>query len=157
MSSKSPTNRVHCDAEELKISINQIGITAIRGISSVMAEEGEIMLRLAKSFAPVDKYNLEDAIEMEIDKSGINRRLSVKIFVDMRKSAGTNKEVGDYANLINYGLAPYGSGIYNLGPKSLAKRQNGNDVGGMFMDRAAAARIKILYEKVMSITKRALR
>lgn len=136
--------------------ILQIGDRAMRGVSTVMIDEGEKIKELAKSNAPVDEGNLEEAIKMEVDRGGIHGRTRVSVYIDEAMEAGNNKVVGDYAILMHEGLAPYGSGAYNLGVKSQAKAAGGGDVGGKFMERAIKEREPILMRRVYEIARRLL-
>lgn len=137
--------------------LTQIGERALRGISTVMEEEGNEIQALARSYAPVDEGDLESAIKIEKDRGGENGRTRIFVYVDMDAPADHGKVVGDYAMLMHEGLAPYGSGFYKLGKLSIEKLMAGNKVGGKFMERAAIDRLPILISRVNAIVKRALR
>jgi len=152
------SNRVKCDVEGAVVRLDQIGEKALRGIYGVMQDEGKIIEHLAKLFAPVDDGYLEDAIKTDDTPPGrtaLGRfgRGKVSVYIDMSMPADGAKVVGDYAMRIHEGLAPYGSGAYQLGPKSIAK---GGEVGGKFMERAANERISSIYAKVQNIVRRSL-
>lgn len=147
-------SKVECDTVRLVTNIKQLGDRVKRGISNVMVKEGEKMHELAVSYAPVDKGNLEEAIQLESTRSGVHGRTVVTLFVDESFEATDSKTVGDYLTLIHEGLAPYGSGAFNLGKKSKAKRDAGNDVGGKFLERAVDERANALASAVQKIVDR---
>ena len=150
-------SKVNCDVAGLTFALTQIGERALRGISTVMEEEGAEIQALARSYAPVDEGDLESAIKLEKDRSGEHGRTRVFVYVDMDAPADHGKVVGDYAMLMHEGLAPYGSGAFHLGKLSIEKMMAGNNVGGKFMERAAIDRLPILMSRVQAIVKRALR
>lgn len=139
---------VKTDIKGIVAQIRQISDRAYRGVSDVMRQEAEVAAELAKNYAPVDEHNLERAIKVRADRTGINGRYEVDVYVDEDMPAvshnrngsvtkGTeDKTVGEYAAIMHEGLAPYGSGAFNLGPESLRKAGYGYDVGGKFLTRA---------------------
>lgn len=149
-------SKVNCDVDGLSAMLLQIGDRAVRGVSNVMVSEGKKIQELAVSNAPVDEGNLEEAIKIEIDRGGINGRTRVSIFVDEDMDAGHGKTVGDYAARMHEGLAPYGSGAYNLGEKSRQKANSGHNVGGKYMERAIDEREDELMRKVYDIVRKSL-
>lgn len=155
---------VKCDVDRLTLALDQIGERAMRGISALMQEEGMNVRNLARSNAPVEEGDLEAAIKMETDRSGINGRTSVRVFVDESMVADDGTPLSEYAILMHEGLAPYGTGIagdvYNPDypeSKSKAKAAAGHDVGGKFLERAVAERFQPLMRRVYEIARRALR
>lgn len=150
-------SRVQCDVDRLTLAINQIGDRAVRGIAQVMREEGENIRDLARSYAPVDDGYLEQSIVTDEDRHGAHGRLQVYVFINENMAADRGKLIRDYAILMHEGLAPYGSGAYQLGPRSRAKALGGNKVGGKFLERAAKKRLKPLMQKVQEIVRRSLR
>lgn len=156
-------SKVKCDVDSLTMTLTQIGERAIRGISDVMKEEGEKIRDLARANAPVDEGDLERAIKMEAERTGINGRTQVYVYVDESVTGEDGKEVGEYAKLMHEGLAPYGTGLAGdvnnpdyPGSKSKLKAAMGYDVGGKFLTRALADRYDILMAKVRAIANRVL-
>lgn len=158
-----------CDVEFLVGRIRQVGDRAVRGVSDIMQEEGEAIAQLAREFAPVDQGNLEEAIKVEVARGGSRGRISVDVYIDPDMPAphinpdgtvtkGTeSKTVGDYAAAMHEGLAPYGSGAFKLGPRSLAKAASGAAVGGKFLERALAKRARAIFLKVSRAVKAAIK
>lgn len=143
--------------------LHQVGDRATRGISDVMREEGEIIRDLARDNAPVDDYDLERAITMDVDRSGVHGRTQVYIYVDEDVEGADGKAVREYATLMHEGLAPYGSGfagdVWNPNypeSKSKLKAAAGYAVGGKFLTRALKERYAIMMRKVKVIAERVL-
>ena len=151
------SDRVHCDVNQLLAMITQIGERAVRGVAAAMTEEAHFMAEVAKSYAPVDEGNIERAIKVETDRLGTNTRKRVSIIVDSDVASESGKLVGAYATLIHEGLAPYGSGFYQLGEKSIRKMQAGNNVGGKFLERAVYENMPDLIRRVNEMAARAAR
>lgn len=146
-------SKVSMNRKGLEISIKQTGERVTRGVATVMSEEGKKIAELARDYAPVDKGNLEDAIQVEETNTGLNGRREVTVFVDESVAAGGDKAVGDYALLMHEALYPYGSAgpddkRFQLGPKSQAKRAGGKKVGGKFLTRALSDRRAEFMAKV---------
>ncbi len=146
------------DGEEIgrrvKIRLDQEGERAIKGLSEIMKAGGEGIMQTARDMAPfrnpgdhggstdMDRH-LDRAIDMKVDRSGVNRRLAVTIFINGRKIGNGGKRIAEYAYLIHEGLAPYGSGIWNASEGTLGK---GPQAGGKFMTRAYKAYKKKILE-----------
>jgi hypothetical protein len=148
-------SKVNMDIGLMMAIIDQRGERAVKGVSEIMLAESEKIAQMAQEFAPVDEHDLERAIMVEKDRTGTNRRLMTAVFVD--ESAVTEKGdalVGEYALMMEEGLAPYGSGAFNLGEKSKEKARGGYKVGGKFMARAFEEGKKRLMKRVRDFVKR---
>lgn len=146
-------SEVVCDIEGLIAKIEQVGDRAHRGVSALMQREGIILRDLARSNAPRDEHDLESAITSEPQPTGINRRTEVYVYVDGSRSKNTGKSVSEYAMYMHEGLAPYGSGAYQLDKGSQEKAGEGHDVGGKFLERAVEERRPIIYYRARQIIK----
>ena len=110
--------------------------------------------------APHDTGSLENAIMITYERTGINRRLEVKIFVKMDApytgKKGPNesgKNVGSYAQKIDTGLAPYGTGRYQARKGTTDK---GPQAGGRFIRRAAEEHRAALIARAKEVVRRAV-
>lgn len=116
--------------EALLTKLSQTGERAVRGVSEEIKEGAKDIQDLARLQAPVDEGNLEDAIKVEVDRSGINGRIQAYVYVDSDHEADEGKTVGDYAPRMH-------EGTYNLGPRSRIKQSAaGVVVGRKFLERA---------------------
>ncbi len=66
------------------------------------------------------------------------------------------RSIEKYATMMEEGLAPYGSGAFNLGKNSKAKAAGGKDVGGKFMARAFKKRARQTWQRANDLVKRML-
>lgn len=117
-------------------------------VVSALYKAGKDTQRLARAMAPVDEGNLEQAIKLRPeggtaqlrDEYGRFAKTEIEVYIDvnMPVPGRPGKTVGDYAYEIHEHLTPYG--FMQLGPKSQRKqaRNGGIEVGGGFLDRAAA-------------------
>lgn len=137
---------------EVVTRIEQTGDRAIRGALDEMRSEAEEIQQLARQFAPVDTEGLEDSISVDEDRSGVNRRTVLLVYIDGTHMAGDGTQIGKYAHYIHE------SPGYNLGPKSLEKSARlGGGVGPKFLQRAAAERGPFLRKAIAERVKRAIR
>ena len=130
---------------------NQHKKTNPRALDAMRGGAKEI-LELAKKQAPVDEGNLEDALELQEDRFGLNTRTRITIFVNESKALPhrPDKTVGDYATRMH-------DGQYNLGKDSLAKqRANGQVVGPKYLERAVQKLEKEIIQSVMLAIKGSL-
>jgi hypothetical protein len=146
--------------QRLSILLRQGGPRAVRAAREAMKKEADKIVLLAKSYAPVLQHDiggsknvihgpnlgagpgpLERSIKRE-DSIDTDRRLQIQV------TAGEG--LGDYPLMMEEGLAPYGSGQYQLGPMSRSKRAAGNDVGGKYMERALDARQKYMPDEIVT-------
>lgn len=128
--------------------IMRLEATTRRRAVKKLQEKGVEMRDLARKMAPVDDGNLEQAIKMRPETIGERPRdelgrfarteIEVYVDVDMPIPDRPGKVVGDYAFEIHEHLTP--AGPLQLGPRSEEKNQNngGVEVGGGYLDRAAA-------------------
>lgn len=150
--------RVKCDVRGLVAELHQLGERAVKGISTEMRKYGELMLNEGIANAPYDTGSLQEAIDIKYERKGINTRLVVTIFVDLtkpykpRNGRSTDKEVGDYAMLMERGLAPHGSGRFQAREGTIAK---GPQAGGKYFARAIQRYRKELIERARLVAKRA--
>lgn len=114
-------------------------------VENTIKEGAEEIAAKAKSNAPVDTHNLEDAIDVEKDNT---RAGNVQYTVSCQGSGSTGRDVTDYAIIMEEQLQPYGSGPYNLDTGSQEKRDSGHDVGGKFMARAVEDKKPDIIAKV---------
>jgi hypothetical protein len=137
--------------EELMLKLSQTGERAIRGVSDEIKDGAKDIQDLARLQAPVDEGNLEDAIKVEFERTGINRRVEAFVYVDGDQEADDGKVVGDYAPRMH-------EGTYNLGPRSKIKQSAaGVIVGRKFLERAvddlAPKIINRVYRAVKGVIK----
>lgn len=153
-------SRVKCDVRALVNEINQIGERAVRGISTEMRKFGELMLNEAFANAPYDTGSLQEALDIKYERSGANTRLVVTLFVDVNAPYETHsgiesdKEVGDYAMLMERGLAPHGSGRFQAREGTTAK---GPQAGGKYFARASQKYKAELIARARLVAARAAR
>jgi hypothetical protein len=123
---------------QLEFSLRQIGERAVKGMSERMRRTVVKIRDLARDYAPHLTGDLESAIEYAQIKDG--RRNAFVVFVDLDRTHGKNKDVGDYAFLMEENLRPYGRKSiprsYQLGALSRQKAAGGKKVGGRFLARA---------------------
>lgn len=137
--------------EELLVSLQQTGQRAERGVAGEIRQGAEDIKDLAVMQAPVDEGNLENAIKVEVDRSGIRGRVQAYVFVDGDEDAGDGKKVEDYATRIH-------EGVYQLGPRSQTKNAAvGGGVGRKFLERAVDELAPGIINRVRNAMKRILR
>lgn len=149
------------------IRLDQLGDRALRGLSKVITSGAKEIQKQARSNAPVDIGNLEEAIKVDTDRSGSHRRVSATVYVDETMPAvhynadgsvtkGTeDKVVGDYVMEMHENLTPVGH--LQLGPKSLDKSMSGHQVGGKFMERAFDDVVPGIIQEAEDIVRKASR
>lgn len=139
---------------ELTYLLRQAGPKAQKGAIDGMRKEADEIVELAKKYAPIDKGNLEEAINWEEtaggrDSLGRFAKKEIVIGIDGEKSAGANKTVGDYAYEMHEHLTPYGE--YGLGPLSEAKQRGQSElVGGKFLERAVEKVSKGMIQRILA-------
>ena len=148
--------RIDFNPAQLEANVRQIGERAVKGMH-LKAKRRALKVRdLAREYAPRDSGLLERNIEMGTYKDGTRNQYTVYIDLDAVRYSGSG-ELGDYAWLMEENLKPYGSGKYNLGVGSLAKKASGaRKVGGRFLRRAvregAAAFMDEMIVEVRKVT-----
>lgn len=123
--------------------------TAVDQTLNAGAEE---IAEKAKSNAPVDTHNLEEAIHVE---KGFSKAGNIRYTVVCDGEGSEGRDVAEYASIMENELQPYGNGNYNLGPLSQAKADGGNDVGGKFMERAVEQKKAEVVASVKSAVRKA--
>lgn len=150
--------RVKCDVRKLVAEINQVGERAVKRVSTEMRKYGELMLNEAIANAPYDTGSLQEALDIKYERKGINTRLVVTLFVKLdapyetHSGVESSKEVGDYAMLMERGLAPHGSGRFQAREGTTNK---GPQAGGKYFARAVQKYKSELIERARLIVKRA--
>ena len=142
--------------EEMLISLDSKGK---KRVVSALYKAAQDTMRLARAMAPVDEGNLEKAIKISPtelgrirDEYGRFARTEIEVYIDMNMPIPERpgKTVGDYAYEIHEQLTPYG--FMQLGPKSQSKQaRSGIEVGGGFLDRAAAEIEKGLDQRLRNV------
>lgn len=125
--------KLDTDINALVTILKQTGERVQRGVAQKMVDGGRAMRDRAREYAPVDLGNLEHAIKMQSDRTGIHGRTQVYIFVDegMEVRGRPGHLVGEYAMIMH-------ESDYNLGLKSQAKAAAlGVHVGPKYLERAA--------------------
>lgn len=154
--------------DQLSLVLEQVTDRSVRGVQNVLEDGAYWIGQTAKEYSPVDTMNLENAIKIMKAQDGSNRRNVFYVYVDESEPASAEnddgdvypssagKTVGDYALLMHEGLAPYGSGAFELGKKSQRKAAMGLDVGGKYMSRALEDHADDIYNRSEAALSRAL-
>ncbi len=143
---------VKCDVGGIQAAIRQVGDRAVKGVSGVMRDFGEIIAHQAEMNAPRDTGALEDAIQVKMDRDS-NGRLVVKIYVSRTAMNEGGYRVADYAYQMETGLAPFGTGEYQAGQGTVAK---GPQAGGRYLERAVQQHRQELLQRVARIVRKAV-
>lgn len=127
--------------DELTALLTRTADTTNRNMAEVLKREAHEVARLAKEFSPVDSGALEDSwqvIELGGDRDYRGRftKKSYVIQVDPSATDPDGRPTSVYGLEMHEHLAPYGSGMYKLGPLSRAKNAGSGRVGGRFLERA---------------------
>lgn len=122
--------------------LKSMPIRARRGYMNKLRSKGKKVVRRAIEYAPVDKGNLEAAIQMEelFAKGAI-------IFSVAESVNGVN--VSDYAIHMH-------EGVYNLGPGSRAKDAGTGTVGRKYLERAVEDEVEDFEDELAAAIERAL-
>jgi hypothetical protein len=109
---------------------------------------------LAKQYAPKDTGSLEESLDYG-DRRDTNGRNVYLVFVtgDYRHKGG-KKMVGQYADIMENELTPYGK--YKLGSGSQTKADSGKAVGGKFLERAVDKVSESITDEMMAAARAAL-
>jgi hypothetical protein len=130
-----------------------------KGMRHGAKEAAELIMKKSQDNAPVDTYNLEEAHHLE---ESMTRADNVRYTIEVSgEGFGSDqpRDVEAYAMLVHELLAPYGAGELNgkpfklkNSPQNNAKKAEGKDPGGKFMERAIesekAAAIAIIRASV---------
>lgn len=146
-------------ATELAILIRQGGERAKKGVFEQMKKEAVEIQRLARRMAPLDHGPLEESIKVAglgggRDESGRFVRRSLTVYIDGDDVGHKGEPISQYAYIMHEMLVPFGSGGYNLGPKSRAKQRGQSEiVGGRFLERAAAEVSEKLMDRLITVAR----
>lgn len=159
----SNQTRVKCDVAGITAHIEQVGKRAVRGISDAMHYYAEAILRDAIANAPHDTGSLENALEVEYGYGGINGRLQVTIrvnpdapYIDTNPDhKASNKTVGDYAELMERHLRPWGRDGEDRWRAREGTTSKGPQAGGRFLARAVRDHKEALLNRARKIVERA--
>lgn len=142
--------RVEFDSADIVAKLTAVGKDATNAAYGAIKEGGQEIRDQARAYAPVDEHDLEKAIVTQPVKDD----LTVYIGIDPRATDERGVQIDFYGLMMHELLAPYGSGRFNLGPKSEAK---GAGVGGKFLQRAFDELLKPIVTKTAFAVKRILR
>lgn len=143
------------ELDAIRAVIEQVGLKAVDHAARRMKSEQEKIQQLAMDYVPVDDGDMEKAIKLDEDTSGINRRKVFYVYVDPDVEADVGKShgvkfTGDYMLWLH-------ESEYDLGDKSKAKAAAlGVRVGPKFMERAAAERENAVEDSVYNAVKEVL-
>lgn len=146
--------KVKFDPFMLQTAITRSGGKLRRNVRKTMTESVQKIAETAKRYAPVDKYNLEDAIKVTEPKQGRDEMgrfgaMTASVYVDMDAPTQDGRTVGVYALIMHEALAPYGSGAFNLGERSQAKDGGSGEVGGKYLERALEEHADSVVEELL--------
>lgn len=139
---------------------NNIANRTIKGASKAMEDAAYRALNRAKLYAPEDKHNLADALEVIRESNGINGRHTFSVELNFSHTGTRTKEgVGAYAMQMH-------EGFYNLGEESELKDLSiggnghgfgqGGKVGRKFLTRAMREQQKTLNVDLRHAIKKGL-
>lgn len=115
-------------ATEAMVNLRNVSARVQANARKVMHRAADKIVKKAGEFAPVDKHNLEEAIEKRVGyDSARNGRLAIDIGL---------KDMVNGVDVSVYGVQMH-EGEYNLGPGSIEKQMStGKRVGPGFITRA---------------------
>ena len=125
--------------------LNRFGDTVEKHSVDVMRRYGDQVHKLAKLNVPVQDFHVEDSIVKEESRTGLNRRIEIKVGVDpsiLRELSGIDY---DYSVWLH-------EGTYNLGELSILK-----DAISKSEDPRASVGPKYLEKAIDSVKDDALR
>jgi len=136
---------------ELEFTLNQIGERAQKGMAARMRTSAIKIRDLAREYAPEKTGLLADSIDYAAVQDG--RRKAYVVFIDLGagRLGGKAGQVGDYADIMEYQLRPFGNQgkPFHLGVGSLLKAAaTGKRVGGRFLKRAVDEGLKNLMSEL---------
>jgi hypothetical protein len=99
-----------------------------RGARNALERGAKAIQKRAKSYAPVDEGNLEDAIDIQVIP-GDRGRYGYLVYVDPDHAAKYGKVVGDYYERVH-------EDFYTLGPRSAEKQRETGYVGRKYLEKA---------------------
>lgn len=113
---------------------------------------------LARAYAPADTHTLENAIDYATTRGAKGRNVFI-VYVneDMLHPNGRGKRVGDYAQIMEEQLHPFGRAAPGQRYFRLRKTsKNGAKVGGKFLARAVKEGSRRIVEDVATIVRQTL-
>lgn len=114
--------------KETILRLRNIGDRVHENARKTMHRAADRIAKRAAQMAPVDKHNLEEAIEKRVTYEGPKGRLAIDVGI---KDSVNGVDVSQYAVIMH-------EGYYELGPKSEEKQvRTGVKVGRDFLTRAA--------------------
>lgn len=116
--------------KQLSEKLGNLGQATSKRTRAVLRSGAERIQQTAIDNAPIDKGNLESAIKIKEDRTGMNRRMQTQVYVDVDQDVDGRTKVGDYAFYLHH------FGDWNLGPKSQQKAASGKAVGSRYLERA---------------------
>jgi hypothetical protein len=144
--------------KDVSARFQNIADNTTRGASQLMEEHAHIAARRAADYAPSDKGNLADSIEVVTKRDGVNGRNTFYVQIDpAHTGTRTTKGVGAYAMYMH-------EGVYDLGEDSQLKDLSmggsgggigkGGKVGRKFLQRAMSDQHKELMVDFKHLIKR---
>jgi hypothetical protein len=128
--------------KDVSARFQNIADNTTRGASQLMEEHAHIAARRAADYAPSDKGNLADSIEVVTKRDGVNGRNTFYVQIDpAHTGTRTTKGVGAYAMYMH-------EGVYDLGVGK------GGKVGRKFLQRAMSDQHKELMVDFKHLIKR---
>ena len=159
-------NDVNEQFAAIKTMIEQDGDRAYRATLDQMDRSADEMVTLAKQNAPVDRYNLENAItRTNAREKGGTRKVRDPITGQYLPSKVTvyvadeiaDEETGAMVNIKGYAVIMEESDRYNGSREgNMAKRAAGGDPGRKYMERAKVEVDSQIVEKIRAKVRRAL-
>lgn len=148
----------------IKTMIEQDGDRAYRATLDQMDESADQMVMLAKQNAPVDRYNLENAIgRTNAHEKGVSRKVrdpitgqykpyKIEVYV---ADEIADEETGAMVNIKGYAVIMEESDRYNSSREgNRAKRAAGGDPGRKYMERAKVEVDSHIVEKIRAKVRR---
>jgi hypothetical protein len=126
------------------LGLRNTGERVAANARKVMHRAADKIVERARLMAPVDKGNLEDAIQKQVTYEGKRNRLAIDIVL---LDSVNGVDITDYGREMH-------EGIYNLGPLSEEKQsRTGVQVGREFITRAAKEQKDKLEPAVLAAIK----
>jgi hypothetical protein len=150
---------------ELRVELRQLAVRVPDGARKVMHRSAEIIVEEAKLNAPRDWGNLEDAIRIIKDYTGVNGRLQIDIgIVPTGSEMGENGPISVdrfniYAALVHENYETHVAYVKGPGKGTLAKMaaNPGRKIGSGFLSRAAAEEEPRLARKTIAAIDRTIK
>lgn len=141
----------------LKQRLSNIGERSTRETLAALRAGGKAIVDRARQYVPEDYGNLESAIKQDEERTGINGRMEISVFVDGSTPAperGPGVTVQDYALMLHEDPRFW----TQLGEKSREKAKRlGVRVGPKYLERAADELAPEIHRNVVEALKGATR